>query len=122
MAVLDTNFLIALEQRETRAEQWLAEHQNEEHFVPDIVAIEYLTGHTAHEEALEVFEASFTIAHGSLEWIRSSVVLRQTLRKRKRRFRSPDFWIAAWARHLQTSVVTRDTRHFQAFEIPVETW
>lgn len=122
MAVLDTNFLVALERGEARAVDWLGEHRDQEHFVPDFVAVEYLTGHSAQEEALDVLDASFTIAHGNLAWIRSSVVLRKALRKKGLRFRSPDFWIAAWAHHLQTSVVTRNARHFEGLGVPVETW
>lgn len=122
MAVLDTSFLIALEEREEGAVAWLEAHRDEEHFVPNFVAVEYLTGHTAVEEALDLLEASFTLCHGDVSWIRTSVALRKALRREGARFRSPDFWIAAWAQHLETVVVTRNERHFRALGVPVETW
>ncbi len=122
MAILDTTFLIALEQREKGAKKWLNEHRYDEHFVPDFVIVEFLTGHTEADEALDLLDASFTIAHGDLDWVRSSASLRTVLRKKKVRFRAPDFWIAAWAHHLQTAVVTRNLDHFKDFNVPVETW
>lgn len=122
MAVLDTNFLIALEQREKEAIKWLQEHRLEEHFVPDFVVAEYLTGHSDAEKALDLLDASFTIAHGNPGWVRSSYARRKTLRKKNVRFRAPDFWIAAWAHHLETSVVTRNIDHFKDFKVVAETW
>ena len=122
MAVLDTSFLIALEQGDEAAVAWLRAHRTEEHVVPDFVAVEYLTGHTAEEEALARLDEAFRIAHGDMDWVRASVRLRKSLRTRKARFRTPDFWIAAWGQYLGTVVVTRNVKHFEAFGVPSEAW
>lgn len=122
MAVLDTNYLIALEANEPSAIAWLAQNRGDEHHVPDFVVVEYLTGHSDSEGALEALAAAFTIAHGDPAWIRSATRLRQRLRAKKARFRSPDFWIAAWAVHLGTLVVTRNRSHFRELGAPVADW
>lgn len=119
--ILDTNFLIALEKGEAAAVDWLAEH-GDEHGVPDFVAVEYLTGHTSTAAALDAIEGAFVILHGDRDWIDAAVALRKALRRKGARFRVPDFWIAAWARYHDTSVVTRNRSHFQQLGVPVETW
>ena len=43
-------------------------------------------------------------------------------RRSVKRVRVPDFWIAAWAHHLETQVVTRNPKHFEGLGVPVETW
>lgn len=122
MAVLDTDFLIALEQREDSAVAWLHNHRDDEHLVPDVVAVEYLTGHTEPEAVFGLLQASFTIAHGNPEWIRTSVSLRKRLRMKNVRFRTPDFWIACWAHHHDMPVITRNRRHFKPLGVRTETW
>lgn len=122
MAVLDTNFLIALEAQDPGAIQWLEGHRTEEHHVPDFVAVEYLTGHSAPDDAFDTLDAAFTIAHGTADWIRAATRLRKNLRKRHVRFRSPDFWIAAWAYFLETSVVTRNRGHFKDLGVELADW
>lgn len=119
MAVLDTNFLIALEVEDENAIAWLDVHRTDEHHVPDFVAVEYLTGHTSPDEAFEALEAAFTIAHGTTPWVQSATRLRKRLRERKARFRSPDFWIAAWANYLGAAVVTRNEAHFNDLGVAV---
>jgi predicted nucleic acid-binding protein len=122
MAVLDTDFLIALEQDDAGAVEWLHERREEEHLVPDFVVVEYLTGHSEPEEALDLIEKSFTILHGDLEWIRASVSLRKKLRRKGVRFRTPDFWIASWAHYRKAPVITRNRRHFRALGVPAVSW
>ena len=122
MPVLDTNFLIALEQGDEDAVQWLRDHRAAEHHVPDFVAVEYLTGHTEADAAFDALQAAFVIAHGDPAWIQSATRMRKSLRSDKVRFRTPDFWIAAWADHLGTSVVTKDAAHFRPLKVTVESW
>lgn len=122
MAVIDTNFLIALEKGDASALRWLEENRQDEHHVPDFVAVEYLTRHTSPDAAFEALAAGFTIAHGTPAWIRSATRLRRDLHARRARFRAPDFWIAAWAHHLEAPVVTRNGTHFRGFGIGIATW
>jgi predicted nucleic acid-binding protein len=123
MPVLDTNFLIALEMRDPAAVALLEEIRHEDLLVPSIVAVEYLTTHGPDPSDAQVALArAFTLIHTDASWIETAARLRRKLRSKKRPIRLADFWIAAFAVHHDTHVISRDTEHFDAMGVRTRTW
>jgi predicted nucleic acid-binding protein len=126
MPVLDTNFLIALQERDEAAMALLASMQREPLLVPSIVAVEFLAPYGANardaKDAYEALERSFTIAHTDAAWIEAATKLRARLRKAKKSIRLADFWIATWAVAHGTSVVTKNVKDFEAIGVKTSTW
>jgi len=123
MPVLDTNFLIAVQEREASALRLLAEIQREPLLVPSIVAVEFLTPYgAAAREAYEELDRAFTLAHTTPEWIQGAAKLRGRLRKEGRSIRLADFWIAAWASRHDTIVITRNGKDFEGMGIKTRAW
>lgn len=123
MPVLDTNFLIALQAGEEGAVRLLNDLRGERLVVPAIVAVEFLTPYgTRAPKALEELHRAFTVTHTSDEWVLAAARLRQRLRREKRSLRLADFWIAAWAVHEDTAVVTRNVKDFDAMGVATRSW
>lgn len=122
MPVLDTNFLIALHEREASAIRLLETLQGEPLLVPSIVAVEFLTAFDDPTEAYDELERGFQFVHTSREWVRTATLRRQKLRRQGKSIRLADFWIATWAFLHDTFVVTRDAKDFQALGVAARTW
>lgn len=123
MPVLDTSFLIRLQAGDPAARTLLTDLTGETLVVPPWVVVEFLTGHTGRpERVLADLDRAFTIAHTTAEWMLEATRLRKELHGKGAKIRLPDFWIAAYARLLDTAVVTQNTKHFDAFGVPTRTW
>lgn len=123
MAVLDTNFLIALHDREGPALRLLDELRGEVLLVPSVVAVEFLTAYGRRApEAYAELERAFTVAHTDGDWVREAARLRARLRREGRSIRLADFWIATWAHLHGTFVVTRNERDFEALGVRARRW
>lgn len=124
MPILDTNLLIALAQRDTGAEA-LLERSDGPFLVPDVVAVEFLTGFDEpdeREQALAFLEQSFTILHGNRAWVLDAAAFRQDLRRRGALVRHADLWIASWARHAHAAVYTKNVKDFEALGVEAVSW
>lgn len=123
MAVLDTSFLIALENEDQQAMELLQWLDNEPLLVPDIVAVEYLTPYGEKApRAYDELERAFHLVSTSPEWVLEASRLRHRLHERGVSIRLVDFWIATWASMHDTAIVTRNEGDFEAFGVPIETW
>jgi predicted nucleic acid-binding protein len=123
MAILDTNFLIALKANEATAVELLGELEGEPLLVPSIVAAEYLTRFGADPvDAYQELDRAFTIVQTSPEWVKVAGHLRWSLQGKRRQVRRPDLWIGVWARLHRTFVVTRNEKDFGALGIEVRRW
>jgi predicted nucleic acid-binding protein len=123
MPVLDTSFLIRLQARDQKAMALLEELAGETLTVPPWVVVEFLTGHTAKpERVLEDLARAFTLVQTSPEWTMEAAKFRKALHAKGSKIRLPDFWIATFARLLETSVVTQDVKHFAALGVKTRTW
>lgn len=123
MPVLDTNFLIALEDGNPAALALLTDISSEELVVPAVVAAEYLTHSGARRSrALEELERAFTIRNTSRTWIETAAAHRSSLAQQGVRFRLPDFWIGIWALAEKTYVVTQNENDFRALKVKTRSW
>lgn len=123
MPVLDTDFLIRLQAGDEGAKRLLKELERERLVVPPWVVVEFLTGHTGDtRRVLDDLARAFTLVQTSPAWALEAAKLRKALHQKKAKIRLPDFWIATFARLLNTFVVTQNVKHFRAFEVPVRTW
>lgn len=123
MPVLDTSFLIRVQAGDAGAQALLKELTGQALVVPPWVVVEFLTGHTGRpEQVLEELDHAFTILHTSTEWMLEAGRFRRELHQKRLRIRLPDFWIATYARLLDTPVVTQNTRHFDALGVPTRSW
>ncbi len=121
--VLDTSFIIALEGGDAAARARLVELRDHLLVVPPWVVVEYLTGHTGRpERVVEDLDRAFTLVDADRRWAIAASRFRKGLRARGARFRLPDFWIATFARMLDTPVVTQDVRHFAALGVETLSW
>ena len=123
MPILDTSFLIRLQAGDTAARALLTELAAETLVVPPWVVVEFLTGHTGKpERVLEDLDRAFTLAQTTPEWTLEAARFRKKLHDKGAKIRLPDFWIAAYARLLDTPVVTQNTKHFDALGVETRTW
>lgn len=123
MPVLDTSFLIRLQAGDERAQALLTELKGEPLVVPPWVVVEFLTGHTGEpQRVLGELDRAFTLVQTTPAWALEAARLRRELHERGARIRLPDFWIATFARLMDTFVVTQNTKHFAAFGIGVRSW
>lgn len=123
MAVLDTSFLISLQEGDEAAEALLRELSEELLVVPPWVVVEYLTGHTARpERLLEELDRAFTLVQTTPQWAVDAARMRRSLRGKGIKIRLPDFWIASLAAGLRPPVVTRNVRHFESMGVATRTW
>lgn len=120
MPVLDTNFLIALDDKDEAARGLLAELAGERLLVPSLVAAEYATGFVNPEPELERLAAAFQVEQTTAGWMRAAAKLRRTLRGKA--VRRNDVWIAAWASLHATYVVTRNEADFKALGVATRSW
>lgn len=122
MPVLDTNFLIALDDPDDQADTLLAQ-LGPGVVVPAVVAAEYLTGSGRHAASdLDRIARHFLVAHTSAAWIQAAAALRRKAREQGRRPRLADSWIAAWAIVHDTYVVTRNVKAFEALGVKAKSW
>lgn len=123
MPVLDTNFLIALQDQDRAALTLLDEVHTERLLVPSIVAVEFLTGYTrGRREAHEALDAAFDVVHTDAAWIHTASQLRDRLRSKRRSIRAADFWIASWAVLHDTPVISRNVKDFEAMGVECRSW
>lgn len=123
MPVLDTSFLIRLQHGDPAARALLKELSGEVMVVPPWVVVEFLTGHTGRpERVLADLDRAFTIAHTTAAWTLEAAKFRKELHRKGAKIRLPDFWIATYARLLDTDVVTQNREHFEALGVPIRSW
>jgi predicted nucleic acid-binding protein len=122
MPVLDTNFLIALHDRDPRAEAVLAGLRGQALLVPSIVAVEFVQGLASPEHGQSELQAGFTVVHTTTAWIATAAAHRRRLRREGKKIRAADSWIAAWALLEDTFVVTRNRADFEAMHIQTRQW
>ncbi len=119
MPVLDTDFLIALQQQDPDAQRLLDSIQHETLYVPSIVVVEFMTGFEDQAGALEAIASSFTIADTDVAWALELAKQRRRLRKTGAKIRVADFWIAGWAWLHDTVVVTRNEADYRPLGVTV---
>lgn len=123
MPVLDTSFLIALQDGDQNARQLMAEIADQPLLVPSIVAVEFLTRYgTTKKQAYQEIERAFTVVHTTPQWVLESAAHRQRLRRQRRSIRLADFWISTWAVMNDTIVVTTNEKDFRALGVKTQSW
>lgn len=123
MPVLDSSFLIALQNGDDNARQLLAEISDQPLLVPSIVVVEFLTRYgTARKRAYQELQRSFTLVHTSGDWVFEAAAQRRRLRQQRRSIRLADFWISTWAFLHDTMVITTNEKDFRALGVKTKGW
>ena len=124
MAVLDTNFLVALDAGDGAAVDLLAQMHKDGEVprVPSLVAVEYAHHFPDPAMVIETICRTLEYEDTSTAWAFHATRLRQRLHQEVARIRHADFWIAAFADLHREAVITKDGRHFEAMGIPTRAW
>lgn len=123
MPVLDTAFLIRLQAGDAAARDLLEQLAGQPLVVPPWVVVEFLTGHTgAPERVRQELDRAFMLVETDAAWTIAAARFRRELHRKGTKIRLPDFWIATFARLLDTPVVTQDVKHFAAMGIETISW
>lgn len=118
MPILDTNFLIRLDEDDPVAVRTLRKIDQDHLVVPYQAALEFACGTDDPEASLMDIDSTFTLERPEQETLEIAVRLIADNRKKNLRTQTGDAWIAASASLRADYVVTTNKRDFRALGIP----